>query len=48
MCDSEIDYPKILIAIKNSGYQGSVGQEYIPVHEVKEGLAQLWGQLDSI
>lgn len=42
MVDSEIDYPVILEAIRQSGYCGSVGLEYIPVHEAKDGLRKLF------
>lgn len=42
MVDSEIDYPVILEAIRQSGYCGSVGMEYIPVHEAKDGLRKLF------
>lgn len=48
MIDSEIDYPKILKAIGETGYQGSVGLEYFPVHDAEEGLKILNGQLNSI
>ena len=45
MRDSEIDYARILGAIRQSGYSESVGLEYIPVYEVKEGLDELYQQL---
>ena len=45
MIDSEIDYPVILKAIRESGYQGSVGLEYFPVNDRAEGLAVLCKQL---
>ena len=45
MVDSEIDYPSILKAIKESGYQGSVGLEYFPVQDAVEGLPVLCKQL---
>ena len=38
MFDNEIDYLEILRVIRQSGYQGSVGLEYDPVQDVKEGL----------
>ena len=48
MIDSEIDYPKILKAISKTGYQGSIGLEYFPVHDAEEGLKLLNEQLKSI
>ena len=48
MIDSEIDYPKILKAISETGYQGSVGLEYFPVHDAEEGLKLLHEQLNMI
>ena len=42
MVDSEIDYPVILEAIRRSGYGESVGMEYIPVHDAKDGLRKLF------
>ena len=45
MRDSEIDYPLILGAIRQIGYSGSVGLEYIPVCDAKEGLDELYRQL---
>lgn len=45
MRDSEIDYARILGVIRQSGYSESVGLEYIPVYEVKEGLDELYQQL---
>lgn len=46
--DSEIDYDKILRAIWKSGYEGTVGIEYFPVHAAKEGLLKLYNQLALI
>lgn len=45
MIDSEINYPEILQAIRQSGYQGSIGLEYFPVQDAKEGLKELYRQL---
>ena len=42
---NEIDYIPILTAIRDSGYQGGIGLEYMPVNEPAEGLKELWGQL---
>jgi hydroxypyruvate isomerase len=42
MQDSEINYPVILEAIRRSGYGKSVGMEYIPVHDAKDGLRKLF------
>ena len=48
LIDSEIDYPTILRAIKECGYQGSVGLEYMPVNDAEEGLKILHEQLLKI
>ena len=48
MRDSEVDYPMILDAIARSGYKGSVGLEYIPVYDAREGLDELRKQLNTI
>lgn len=48
MTDSEIDYPEILRAIRESGYQGGVGMEYFPVRDRDEGLKTLFSQLKDI
>lgn len=45
MIDSEIDYPVILKAIRESGYKGSVGLEYLPVNDGAAGLEVLYPQL---
>lgn len=45
MVDSEVDYPVILKAIRESGYQGCVGLEYFPVQNAVEGLKVLCKQL---
>lgn len=45
LIDSEIDYITILKAIKETGYQGAVGLEYVPVYDPAEGLKELIGQL---
>lgn len=45
LIDSEIDYPVILKAIRESGYQGCVGLEYMPVFDGSEGLKVLNQQL---
>ena len=47
LIDSEIDYPSILKAIEQSGYQGAVGLEYMPVQDAEAGLKVLCGQLCS-
>lgn len=44
LIDSEIDYPAILKTIRESGYQGCVGLEYMPVRDAAEGL-QILNQL---
>ena len=48
LIDSEIDYPTILKAIKESGYQKAVGLEYMPLQDATEGLKILRRQLDRI
>lgn len=48
MIDSEIDYPQILRTISQSGYRGSVGLEYIPLLDAKEGLKVLREQLKNV
>ncbi len=48
LIDSEIDYPAILKAIRESGYQGGIGLEYFPVKDAEEGLKILKGQLETI
>lgn len=48
MVDSEVDYPKILRAIRESGYAGGVGLEYFPVRPAAEGLEELREQLRRI
>ena len=48
MRDSEVDYPAILRAIRDSGYRGSVGQEYFPIHPAAEGLRALRNQFDQL
>ena len=45
LIDSEVDYPSILAAIRQAGYQGAVGLEYSPVHPAAEGLKELYPQL---
>lgn len=42
---NEIDYIPILTAIRDSGYQGGIGLEYMPVNDAAEGLKELRGQL---
>lgn len=48
MIDSEINYPEILRAIRQNGYPGSIGLEYFPVQDAREGLKALCRQLQSI
>lgn len=48
MINSEINYPEILNAIRNSGYQKSIGLEYFPVQNPEEGLKTLFRQLEAI
>ena len=48
LVNSKIDYIAILKAIKNAGYQESVGLEYFPVEDGAEGLKVLFEQLKSI
>lgn len=48
LIESEIDYPSILKAIAQSGYEGAVGLEYFPVGDPGRGLQILSGQLKSI
>lgn len=45
LIDSRVDYPTILKAIRESGYSGSVGQEYLPLRPAAEGLKELHKQL---
>lgn len=45
MIDSEVDYPVILKAIRESGYQRGVGLEYFPKQSAVEGLKLLCTQL---
>lgn len=42
---NEIDYIPILTAIRDCGYQGGIGLEYMPVNDPVEGLKELFGQL---
>ena len=42
---SEVDYAAILRAIREAGYAGAVGLEYMPVHPAAEGLKTLHAQL---
>ena len=44
MTDSEIPYPEILRAIRDSGYQRAVGLEYFPVRDAVEGLREFYYQ----
>ena len=48
MTESEVDYPTILKAIRESGYQYCVGMEYLPVQKPEESLQSLWKQLLAI
>ena len=48
MINSEINYPEILNAIRNSCYQKSIGLEYFPVQDGAEGLKTLFRQLEAI
>ena len=48
LMDCEIDYPRILRSIRESGYDGGIGLEYVPIHDAAEGLKVLYGQLHSI
>ena len=41
MIDDEIDYPAVLKMLRESGYQGGVGLEYMPVKDAFEGLKKL-------
>lgn len=47
LLNSEVDYPTILRAIRESGYAGSVGQEYMPLYPAAEGLKALYDQLKT-
>lgn len=47
LINSEVDYPTILRAIRESGYAGSVGQEYMPLYPAAEGLKTLYEQLKT-
>lgn len=38
--DCEVDYPKILSAIRESGYEHCVGLEYFPVQDAVKGLIE--------
>jgi len=42
----EIYYPAVMRALLETGYQGYVGQEFIPTREPMEGLAQAVGVCD--
>ena len=42
---NEIDYIPILTAIRDCGYQGGIGLEYMPVNDPVQGLKELCGQL---
>ena len=48
LIDSEIDYKRILKAIGESGYQGSIGLEYFPVYDAAEGLKTLRKELQAL
>ena len=48
MMDDEIDTAGILRAIDESGYQGYVGLEYLPLMEPDESLRQTLSRLQSI
>jgi hydroxypyruvate isomerase len=38
--NQEINYPAVMRAIVESGYQGYVAHEYSPVHDAVESLVQ--------
>ena len=44
----EMDYPGILRAIRQSGYEGGIGLEYMPFQDAEKGLRELYGQLEDI
>ena len=48
LIDSEIDYKRILKAIGESGYRGSIGLEYFPVYDASEGLKTLRKELQAL
>lgn len=48
LTDSEVDFIPILRAIRDSGYSGSMGLEYLPVRDRVSGLAELNEQLKKI
>jgi len=43
--NSEIDYPTILEAIRQTGYEGCVGLEYIPTQNAADGLRTFLQQM---